>query len=173
MSTRPSDPTGATPVDRAGVARRDGPKGRKGLRSRRVAVVYVLLSGIMAPWIVYLAAALPERNLAHNYDVAWVGFDSFLLIAMASTAWLAARRSPRIGLPAAATAVLLLVDAWFDVVTAAPGAERIQALLLALLVELPGAALSAIVAHRAHVRLTAFAPTNTSPRKAATTDPLG
>ncbi len=45
-------------------------------------------------------------------------------------------------------ATLLVADAWFDVTTSATAADATQALILALLVELPAAAFSLYVAHR-------------------------
>jgi len=64
------------------------------------------------------------------------------------------KRSPHVVLPAAGTAALLLADAWFDVVTARGGA-LVVAIVSAVGVELPLAALSVIVALRAIRRLTA------------------
>jgi len=49
-------------------------------------------------------------------------------------------------LTAAAGATLLVTDAWFDVTTAASGAARTQALLSAILLELPAAVLCASLA---------------------------
>jgi hypothetical protein len=43
---------------------------------------------------------------------------------------------------ATATGVLLVVDAWFDVLTARSGKPALEALLLAIFVELPLSALS-------------------------------
>ncbi|NUP38912.1 MAG: hypothetical protein HOY76_18325, partial [Streptomyces sp.] len=44
------------------------------------------------------------------------------------------------------TCALLVVDAWFDTVTAAPGAELVAALAMAVGAELPLAALCAVLA---------------------------
>src|SRR5262249_46469468 len=81
--------------------------------------------------------------------LAWVGFDCLLLVAMARTAWLAARASPFVVNVASATAALLIVDAWFDLTTSPPGRERLYAVLAAALLELPAAALSLWIAVRA------------------------
>jgi hypothetical protein len=51
------------------------------------------------------------------------------------------RGDPRPGLTAVATATLLLCGAWFDACTSAPGADFATAVAMALLVELPLAAL--------------------------------
>jgi hypothetical protein len=47
---------------------------------------------------------------------------------LAATAWLALRRDRRLAFPAASTATLLLVDAWFDVCTAPAGGPLVLAL---------------------------------------------
>jgi len=49
---------------------------------------------------------------------------------------------------AVATATLLIVDAWFDVTTAQPGWPLAQAILLAVFVELPTAALAFYILRR-------------------------
>lgn len=56
--------------------------------------------------------------------------------------------------PATMVATLLVVDAWFDVTTSTSGKAATEALILALVVELPAAAFSLYVAHRVarHVR---------------------
>jgi hypothetical protein len=92
---------------------------------------------LLIPWIVLLAATLPSAHRADHWDVAWAGFDvllALLLLAVAVTAW---RRSPWLEGAATATAALLFVDAWFDVLTASTRDELIVALLEAFLVELP------------------------------------
>ena len=59
-----------------------------------------------------------------------------LLVALAATAYFALRRSRYLSTAASAAAVLLIVDAWFDVLTTPPG-QRLQSILLAAAVELP------------------------------------
>jgi len=58
------------------------------------------------------------------------------------------RLDSRVVYPATAVATLLVADAWFDVTTSATTQEAVQALILALVVELPAAAFSLYVAHR-------------------------
>ena len=43
---------------------------------------FLLCSVALIPWIVYLALSLPSRQVSSHYDVAWVGFDVFELIAL-------------------------------------------------------------------------------------------
>jgi hypothetical protein len=98
--------------------------------------LFTLFAVIMLPWTAYIAATLPSRQFSPHYDVAWAGFDVLLIIALAATGYTALRRSRYLTMAATATAVLLVVDAWFDVMTT-PGAQVIQSILLAALVELP------------------------------------
>jgi hypothetical protein len=115
-----------------------------------IAPLYLVMSIAMVPWIGVLMVSLPDRVVSHNYRLAWVGFDVLLVAAMVRTAWLAARRSPFVVNVASATATLLVVDAWFDVTTA-PRREMFQSFTLAVLVELPAAVLSLVIAGRAQV----------------------
>ncbi len=88
---------------------------------RWVAPLYLTLSVLLVPWIVYLAFARPAEFGDGHYRAAWVGLDAMEAIALALTAWLAYRRSTWVDMAATATATLLIVDAWFDLMTATPG----------------------------------------------------
>jgi hypothetical protein len=101
---------------------------------------FVVLAGLMIPWNTYLALTLPSRQVAHHYDVAWVGYDVALMLALLATGVAAWRRASWLGVTAAVAATLLVVDAWFDVVSSV-GVGALEALLLAVAVELPLAAL--------------------------------
>jgi hypothetical protein len=113
-------------VDNARIVRWAGP-------------AFVLFALIMLPWIVYLAYTLPSRQVSPDNDIAWAGFDVILLVGLASTGYFAFRRSRYLATASIATATLLVVDAWFDVMTS-PGGQRVVPVALAVLVELPLAA---------------------------------
>ncbi len=115
---------------------------------RWVAPLFLVLSIGLLPWIVYLAFSLPTREVANHYRTSWVGFDVFLVIVMARTAWLGFKGRRQVELTAVVTATLLIVDAWFDVTTAQPGWPRAEALLLAGFVELPTALLALYISRR-------------------------
>ena len=100
---------------------------------------FIVCSVVLIPWTIYLGLSLPDRQLSPHYNIAWVGFDVFLLVALGATGYFALRRSRYLALTAAAAATLLVVDAWFDIMTS-PRREIPQAVVLALLVELPLAA---------------------------------
>jgi hypothetical protein len=102
-----------------------------------VGPLFTLLSVLLLPWIAYIAVTLPSHAVAVNYDIAWAGFDAMLLAALAASAYLAFRRSRHLAVTTAAAGTMLIVDAWFDVVTAQSGTDRMLAILFAVLIELP------------------------------------
>jgi hypothetical protein len=118
-----------------------------------VAPAYFLMAALMVPWIVVLTQTLPDRAVSANFRLAWVGFDIALTLALARTAWLTYRRSPFVVNVASGTATLLVVDAWFDVTTSPRGEPLAGAVAAALLVELPLAALSVVLARRSQVEI--------------------
>jgi hypothetical protein len=88
-----------------------------------------------------LFATLPGHYVANHWQLAWGGFDLGLGLALAATAVLVARRSPFAEVTATITGTLLCCDAWFDVLTARGLADSAQAVISAVLIELPLAAL--------------------------------
>ncbi len=108
-------------------------------RERQVASM-VVVAAVLVPWIGYLATTLPRRYVAANWDRTWVGFDAVLLALVLATAVLGWRRRQLVAVTAFATGMLLVCDAWFDVMTA-HGPDRTWSLVTALAVELPLAAL--------------------------------
>ena len=126
--------------------------------------LYAVLAAALLPWAAYLAWTLPARNVAAHYRLAWVGFDLLLCAALARTAYLAWRRSPFVVNVASATAALLLVDAWFDVTTSPGGNDLMLSVLLALLVELPLAVLSLVLAARAQIEIARTGAVRQRPR---------
>jgi hypothetical protein len=121
-------------------------------RARQYGWIYTAGAIVLLPWIVYLAVTLPRRNLDIHYKAAWVGFDVMLVVAIVITAYLAFRIDPRIELSATATATLLFVDAWFDIMTS-NHRQILQALVLAALVEIPAALFTLSLARRVNRRV--------------------
>ena len=122
------------------------PLGVRRTAPRWVAPIFSIAAIGIVPWIVYLGFALPGRSTAQHYNLAWVGFDVLLLFFLARTAILAWRGRRQVQLPAVATATMLIVDAWFDVLTSSAGWALTQALLSAAFLELPIAAMSIYIA---------------------------
>jgi hypothetical protein len=118
---------------------------------------YVLLAGgiLLLPWLVLLALTLPSMT------VAWVGLDAMEAAALIVTGLLWLRCHPLRTAAAAMTATLLLVDAWFDTTTST-GSDLVVAVVLAVVAELPLAALCAVLALRASRTATTPPPTPTT-----------
>lgn len=130
------EPENAVLTDNARVVRWTGP-------------MFSLFSVILLPWVVYIGISLPSRQLSPNYDIAWAGFDLFLLGSLAGTAYFALRRSRYLSTAAGATAALLVVDAWFDCMTT-PAPQRWQSFVLCFVVELPLAGLCLWLSYHTH-----------------------
>jgi hypothetical protein len=90
---------------------------------RWVAAGFAVAAFCLVPWLVFLAATLPE-SVRIDDRLAWVGFDVGLVIVLGATAYLAWRGRPRVALAATALATMLVVDAWFDVNTSQTGMEK-------------------------------------------------
>jgi len=95
-----------------------------------------VFSLVLIPWTIYLGYTLPAREESPHYNIAWVGFDVFLLVALGATGYFAIRHSRYLAVTSAAAAALLIVDAWFDIMTS-PRGEILSAVVLAVLIELP------------------------------------
>lgn len=107
---------------------------------RAVRAVVTFGAVVLVPWTIYLAVSLPRRTMTNHWRAAWVGFDLLLAVTLALTAWCAWHRLQLVVIGLGASAVLLVCDAWFDVMlTQGPG--RWTSLAMAILVELPVAAM--------------------------------
>lgn len=110
-------------------------------RLRRIRLGLMIGGSIaMVPWLAYLSATLPENYVAHNWQVTWVGFDMLLMVFMVATAVCAYLRRQVVLFAAFTSGVLLICDAWFDLMTAGPR-DLWLSLTTALLIELPVALL--------------------------------
>lgn len=113
----------------------------------------VIAAGIaLLPWIAGLGFVLPTSHEAAHYGASWIGFDLGLCAMLLRTGWLAQKGREHIELSAAITGTLLVVDAWFDVVTADTRGELVLALVLALCAELPLAVFFLWIAGRVEYR---------------------
>jgi len=108
---------------------------------------FILFSVVLVPWTIFLGFELPDRQESSHYNIAWVGFDVMLLVVLAATGIFALRRSHFLAVGATAAATLLVVDAWFDVMTSPPGSQFLESLASAVLVELPLAAVCGWLAY--------------------------
>lgn len=100
----------------------------------------------LLPWIGYLAATLPPAQA-----VAWGLLDSLEAYCLVTAGVRLARGHGGHGghrVPAAGAALLLLADAVADLLTSGPGTPLAQALAMAVLAELPLAALCTVLTRR-------------------------
>lgn len=106
-------------------------------RARRIRLS-LMIGGSMAmvPWLGYLSVTLPENYVAHNWPITWIGFDVLLVVFMLTTAALGYLRRQLLVLAAFTTGVLLICDAWFDLMTAGPK-DIWLSVITAVLVEVP------------------------------------
>ena len=107
---------------------------------RRGQLVALAVGTFLLPWCVLLGLTLPATADAQHWSLAWAGLDCAEAVAALATAALLRRADPRAGLTAVAGGTLLLVDAWFDVCTSAPGLDHALAVAEACCLELPLAA---------------------------------
>src|SRR5271156_4561234 len=122
------------------------------MRRNRLTLMVVGAVGLI-PWMIYLAFTLPENYVAHKWPATWIGFDCVLITFMVATAVLGWLRRELVILPGFTTGVLLICDAWFDIMTAGPG-QMWMPVLTAALLNLPLAAIMIAGAVRI-IRLTA------------------
>ena len=92
------------------------------MKIRRIRGWLALCAAIaLVPWTVYLGSTLPQSYSAQHWQATWVGFDVLLLVFMFATAVLGFTHHHLLTLFAFTTGVLLVCDAWFDVLTARRG----------------------------------------------------
>jgi hypothetical protein len=132
----------------ADVERPAGPP--PGARRRRLEVLTVATVGaiVLVPWIAYLSVTLPQRHASSGWRFAWVGFDVALVAALAATAWCTLKRRQVVLMVLLVSGVLLVCDAWFDVVLSWGSSEVGASILTAALIELPLAVLFFATYHR-------------------------
>ena len=101
------------------------------------ASLYIGASAALVPWTFYLNNTLHSHHVFRHWDVAWVGFDVALIALLLLTGVSAYKKSPYVIITAALTGGLLLMDVWFDVLSAHAGRELAQAVSAAIFLELP------------------------------------
>jgi hypothetical protein len=103
---------------------------------------------LLVPWVAQLATTLPDHHSAHQWRLAWSGFDAALTLAFAFTAFLGWRRRQIAITALTVLGVLLLCDAWFDVTLSWGTSEQTASILSAIFAEVPVAILAFAIAHR-------------------------
>jgi hypothetical protein len=100
----------------------------------------------LIPWTLIYITQLPDRHTTEHWNVAWTGFDLMLAAALGFTAWCALRERAMLIVGLIVTSVLLVGDAWFDLVTAFGTGDEMLTLFTALVIELPLAIYFALLA---------------------------
>jgi hypothetical protein len=96
-------------------------------------VVYALLGIALIPWIILLAEYLPTKHIAQHWDSLWVGFDIMILLAIILTVYYVITKKIWVIISASALGTLLIIDAWFDILTARPGSEQRQSIAMGVI----------------------------------------
>ena len=102
--------------------------------------VALFLGGIglaLVPWTLYLSYTLPARHVTDHWRLAWSGFDVGLAASLVATAIGVARNAPWLEAAAAVSTALLATDAWFDIMLSNGAGERLEAIALAMVAEIP------------------------------------
>lgn len=100
------------------------------------AALVAIAAGLSA-WVIELGAVLQGQAEVRNWSSTWVGLDLMEITGLVLTAVLLRRRSVYLSPVAAVTATLFALDAWFDVETAAAGAQWYESLAAAIFGEIP------------------------------------
>ena len=130
----------------SGAAKRWSPAGP---RWRWLLVPMFIGGGLaMIPWLAALDWFLPRTATVPHWNVAWVGLDGLEAIGLLTTGRLIRRGDRRYTVTATLTGTALLIDAWFDVLTAASRHDLLVAAVLACVAELPVAGLCFFLALR-------------------------
>jgi len=108
--------------------------------------VLTAIAVFLIPWCAVLGMTLPDRSLAENWSLAWVGLDGAVAVTAAFTVLLLQRNDARAALTAMATATLLAVDSWFDLCTSHRGPDQLIAGAEAVFLEVPLAVLGCVLA---------------------------
>jgi hypothetical protein len=103
---------------------------------------------VLVAWTAVLGSVLRTQARVTNWSVAWIGLDLAEAATLLSCAVLIRRRSQLLSPVAAASATLIIVDAWFDVLTSANDRHWYVSVALALIVEIPGAAICGLISWR-------------------------
>lgn len=115
----------------------------------RIAIIYPVFAAVLLPWTLYLSRSLPERHISIHWDVSWVGLNIALIVAFVITGYLSYIQSRWVAISASVLGSILVLDAWFDILTQHNPAELREAILMAIFIELPIALTSFIIAGRA------------------------
>jgi hypothetical protein len=114
---------------------------------RWVVAFFVGCAVVLIPWIALMFTVPQDVNVGKHGVLVWGGFDCFLVLGFAVTAFRLITRSPHGAVTAAMTGTMLLIDAWFDVLTTHRGGVWVS-ILMAVFAEIPCAVICFAVSRR-------------------------
>ena len=114
---------------------------------QNILTLFAVSAFLLVPWSVLLWQSLPPDHLDRRWNLAWTGFDIGMIISLGLTALLGLRKSGWVIMPASMAGTLLLMDAWFDCLTAKQGWEYAASFSSAVLIEVPMAMMAFWIAY--------------------------
>jgi hypothetical protein len=113
----------------------------------KMAIGFVGSAIVLVGWMVFLAKTLHDSAEVRHWSSVWLGLDTMEALALAALGILLVRHDHRARTAATVAATLFGMDAWFDVMLSS-GSDFVQALVLAVLFEIPLAAACAGIARQ-------------------------
>ncbi len=114
----------------------------------KMAITFVGSAIVLVGWMVFLASTLHGRAVVSHWSTVWIGLDTMEALALATLGILLMRHDHRARTAATVAATLFGMDAWFDVMLSSSGGDLAQALVLAVVFEIPLAAACAGIARQ-------------------------
>ncbi len=115
---------------------------------RRLTLLFGVCGLLLAPWIGVLIWQAHGTAGKRSFDSSWIGLDVLEAACLLTVAALLRRDHRATSPAAAATAAVLVMDSWFDGMSAAPRWAYAESLAMAFFAELPLAAVLAWVSWR-------------------------
>ncbi|MEY9926905.1 hypothetical protein ABH926_001530 [Catenulispora sp. GP43] len=113
----------------------------------KMAIGFVGSAIVLVGWMVFLANTLHGKATVSHWATVWIGLDTMEALALATLGILLVRHDHRARTAATVAATLFGMDAWFDVMLST-GGDVAQALILAVVFEIPLAAACAGIARQ-------------------------
>jgi hypothetical protein len=114
----------------------------------KMAVGFVGSAIVLVGWMVFLANTLHPTTEVNHWATVWIGLDTMEALSLVFLGVFLVRHDHRARTAATVSATLFGMDAWFDVMFSMSATEFIQALVLAVLFEIPLAAACAGIARQ-------------------------
>jgi len=118
--------------------------------------VYGVCAVALIPWVIRLGNILPKRTVSPHWHTAWAGLDIMLIVMLSLSAFALIKRSAWTIMTTSIVGGMLIIDAWFDLLTSNSGHEQNDAIISAICIEIPLIVLSFWVAGRCIRQLNAI-----------------